>query len=104
MAIFKKEKKEGGENTAKGSSSFALLRPRFTEKATLQTDNNVYTFVVTKSATKNQIRSHIIEKFGKTPVQIRTSILPSKKRRRGVKPEVKKAFVYLKKGETIEFV
>jgi ribosomal protein L23 len=88
----------------KGKSSFALKRPRFTEKATLATDAHVYTFVVEKSATKEEIASHVAEKFGKTPLKVRTSNLPSKERRRGVKPGVKKAYVYLKKGDTIDFV
>lgn len=104
MALFKKDKTISTSGETKGRSVFALKRPRFTEKATLGTDNNVYTFVIDKNATKEDVRAHVVEKFGKTPVKVHTSILPSKTRRRGKKSEVKKAYVYLKKGDTIDFV
>ncbi len=104
MALFKKDTKKNSSSSTSSSRSAALVRPRFTEKATVGTDDNVYTFVVEKNATKDQIRTHFIEKFGKTPLKVHTSILPGKARRLGKRSEVKKAFVYLKKGETIDFV
>ena len=102
MALFgskkNKENKEG-ENGSENSVQSLEIRPRFTEKAMLSSDSSVYTFVVPKNATKESVRSRVISQYGKTPLKIRISILPSKMRRRG-----KKAFVYLAKGEKIEFV
>jgi ribosomal protein L23 len=106
MALLGKNKGKAVSGKANSANSVraALKRPRFTEKATIATDQNVYTFVVALDATKHDVRSHVMKKFGKTPVKIRMTTLPAKVRRRGVKPEVKKAYVYLKKGETIDFV
>lgn len=83
-----------------------LIRPRITEKATLVLESNVYTFEVAPDATKNQIEGAIKIFYKVNPVKIRIVKNPAKKvflrGKKGVKAGVKKAYVYLKKGDKIE--
>ncbi|PIP87128.1 50S ribosomal protein L23 [Candidatus Campbellbacteria bacterium CG22_combo_CG10-13_8_21_14_all_36_13] len=87
-----------------------LIRPRITEKATdLQMSNNVYTFDVIKDANKKEIEKAIHALYGIVPEKVRVVMVPSKNIRtrnggKGVKSGGKKAYVYLKNGDTIEFV
>lgn len=82
-----------------------ILRPRITEKATDVTENSVYAFEVSDKSTKQSIAKAVHAYFGVNPIKVRTVTLPAKRvivrGRRGVKAGVKKAYVYLKKGETI---
>jgi large subunit ribosomal protein L23 len=88
--------------------SRVIIRPRITEKATAKSESGVYTFDVEKSATKNSIASAIKNLFKVTPVKI--AIVPIKSKnifsrgKRGRTKTGKKAYVYLKKGDVIEFV
>ena len=105
MAIFgnsKKNKEKKADDTVKAVKE-TIIKPRITEKATLANDSSIYTYEVDAKATKHSVMSEFVKKFGKTPAKINISTLPSKKRRRGSKAEVKKAYVYLKKGDTIDF-
>ena len=87
-----------------------LLRPRITEKASdMQIANNVYTFDVMLDANKVEINTAIRAVYGVTPIKTRIVKVPSKKVRtrkggKGVKSGGKKVYVYLKKGDSIEFV
>jgi|ERR1035437_1747832 large subunit ribosomal protein L23 len=86
-----------------------LLSPRITEKASEKSmNNNVYIFNVIPSATKLQIRNAVIEGYKVTPTKVSTVTIPKKdlimRGKRGTKAGGKKAFVYLKKGDKIEFV
>lgn len=87
-----------------------LIRPHFTEKAVNMSEANVYTFEVKRSATKFQIRDAIKALYNVTPVKINTvNKLPAMRlkgsQNRMVKvPGSKKAYVYLKKGDTINLV
>lgn len=85
-----------------------VIRPYITEKAAIATDNNVYTFVVADKATKVDVKNAIKELYKKTPVKVTMTKKPSKRvfRRDGVgtKSGLKKANVYLKKGETIDVI
>ena len=85
-----------------------IIRPRITEKSGVMSENlNIFTFEVSKNSTKKSISKIIKNLYKVTPIKIRTISLPSKKvfvrGRKGVKPAVKKALVYLKKGDKIEF-
>lgn len=91
-------------------SSRILKRPRVTEKATdvSQSEKGVYTFEVLVGANKSQVKSAVKELFKVTPVKVNI-INTSEKRvfsrgKRGVVSGIKKAMVYLKKGDKIEFV
>jgi len=87
-----------------------LIRPRITEKASdLQSTYNVYTFDIVKDANKKEIESAIKATYGVQPARTRVVNIPVKKVRtrkggKGVKAGGKKVYVYLKKGEVIDFV
>ena len=84
-----------------------LLRPRVTEKAAIMAGTrNVYTFEVTKDATKKSIAASVKNLYKVTPIRVRTLAIPSKqvfvRGKKGVKSGGKKAYVYLKAGDKIE--
>lgn len=84
-----------------------LMRPRVTEKAAMLTSGNVYTFDVRKEATKKDVTTAVSALYKVTPVKVRIVNSPSKRvamrKRRGfgIAPGVKKAYVFLKDGESI---
>ena len=84
-----------------------ILRPRITEKSGLMHEsNNVYTFEVSKEATKHSVEKEIKTLYKVTPVKVRMINLPAKavvvRGRRGTQSAVKKALVYLKKEDKID--
>jgi large subunit ribosomal protein L23 len=87
--------------------SAVLLRPRITEKATDASARGVYVFDVSLRSTKQQIREAVHSVYKVTPKKIRIVKKPVKNVRNprtgvsGVKGGGKKAYVYLKEGETI---
>lgn len=120
MALFGK-KKEAIKETATTATPTAaratdrnlnavLVKPHFTEKSVNMGERNVYTFEVRRDATKFEIRDAIKALFNVTPVKINTvNKLPAHRTKgstnRTVKvPGMKKAYVYLKKGDTINLV
>ena len=101
-----KEVKTSGESL---SASLCIKRPRLTEKSGLQAENSqIYTFEITPRATKTMVKKAIVEMYKVTPIKVNITKLPSKnvfvRGRKGVKSGVKKAVVYLKKGDKIEFI
>ena len=88
--------------------SHVIKRPRITEKASMKSEAGVYTFEVATDSTKKTIAAAVRELYNVTPVKVTVVAIPSKKvfvrGKWGVKKGGKKAYVYLKKGETIEFV
>ena len=91
------------------SSHDILIAPWFSEKALIQTDKGVYAFSVPHTANKYEIAKAIKEIYKVTPRQVRIVNLPGKpvsmRTRRGsaTRAARRKAYVYLKKGETIQF-
>ena len=85
-----------------------LIRPRITEKASRLGEQNVYTFDVAKSATKSDVALAISAVYKVTPLRVRMVTIPAKRvvvrGIPGTKAGGKKALVYLKKGEKIDFV
>lgn len=87
-----------------------LTSPRITEKATLHTDKGVYVFDVAPDANKKQIKEAIFAAYKVHPVKVSVTNIASKKVRnartgmKGVKSGGKKAYVYLKKGDTISIM
>ncbi len=84
-----------------------ILRPRITEKSGMAGESlNIYTFEVTQNATKHTIARAIKAQYKVTPLKVRTVSLPAKrvlsKGRWGYQSAVKKAMVFLKKGDKIE--
>lgn len=87
-----------------------ILKPRITEKAALSLDKNVYTFEVHKNATKYDVSDTIKALYNVTPVKVhivQNAPRTSMSRARGRKithKGLKKAYVYLKKGDRIDLV
>ena len=90
--------------------SSVIVGMRITEKSVKLGDNNVYTFRVRRDATKFQVRDAIISLYAVTPVKVNIVNKKPAKRLSGSKnrmvqvPGMKKAYVYLKKGDTINLV
>jgi large subunit ribosomal protein L23 len=87
-----------------------IVKPRITEKAIRQNDQSVYTFEVRRDATKYQVRDAIKSLYNVTPVKVNivnkkpaSRFVGSRGKSKHVKG-MKKAYVYLKKGETINLV
>lgn len=90
--------------------SSILLRPRVTEKATFAAEHGVYVFEVSPRSTKRTISEAIKNLYKVTPIRVNIVKLPPKQRishwrkTRGVKPGIKKAYIHLKKGDSIDIV
>jgi large subunit ribosomal protein L23 len=113
MAIFKSKKKaEIAVEAPKGAQthqvSFAkfIRKPRITEKAGIAGEANIYTFEVDKNATKGKIKQAVKELYKVTPVKVNIINLPVKnvfvRGKFGTQAGIKKALVFLKKGDKIE--
>ncbi|MEK7613254.1 MAG: 50S ribosomal protein L23 [Patescibacteria group bacterium] len=98
----------GGEKVS-GMYAMMLTRPRITEKAAQKTAENVYTFEVSPRATKAGVASAIKDAYHVTPVKVNMVNVPAKRvslrtrRGYGTKRAFKKAYVFLKEGDRIEF-
>ncbi|MEM6251464.1 MAG: 50S ribosomal protein L23 [Cyanobacteria bacterium P01_D01_bin.156] len=82
-----------------------IRRPIISEKATLNLENNQYTFEVVPKATKTEIKVAIEALFEVKVVGISTLNPPRKKKRLGqfigYKPTYKRAVVTLAEGDSI---
>lgn len=86
-----------------------LRSPRVTEKAALQNQDSVYVFEVRVDASKRDIDYAIRSIYNVEPVKIRTAPIPRKtvqrrKGRKGFTSKGKKAYVYLKEGDSIPLI
>lgn len=81
----------------------ALLTERSAE---MKQEQNKYTFMVAKEASKIQIREAVQSLFKVEVLNVRTSIVPGKLRRMGARmgyrPDWKKAIVRIKAGQEIK--
>lgn len=110
-APVKKEVKAVGVPSLSGNLGNDLLRvlrnPRITEKATSMQQMSVYTFDVAQRASKRQVTEAVRALYHVTPRKIAIVRVLAKKRRSarngktGISGGGKKAYVYLKAGETI---
>jgi large subunit ribosomal protein L23 len=88
--------------------SSVLIKPRITEKAVKMGEKNVYTFVVRANATKFDVRDAVISLFKVTPVKVNIvnksprQYKSRSKNRVMTEKGMKKAYVYLKAGDSIE--
>lgn len=86
-----------------------IKRPRITEKSGIKSESeNVYTFEVANKATKQGIAKAIREIYKVNPIKVNITILHAKKvfarGKSGIRTGVKKAVVFLKKGDKIAFI
>lgn len=83
-----------------------LVKPRITEKASFVAEKNVYVFETDKNASKSEIKKAIQIFYKVTPIKINIVKNPKKqvfvRGKKGFKGGVKKAYVYLKKGDKLE--
>ena len=120
MALFGKKKDENKESKAVSAVKpvmatgrnleSILVKPRLTEKSVSMGERNVYTFEVKRDANKFQVRDAVKALYNVTPVKVnivskRPAHRPKGSTNRTVKVAgMKKAYVYLKKGDTINLV
>ena len=88
-----------------------LLRPRITERSTAQAasvEYPVYTFEIAQTATKPEVARAVRALYRVTPLKVATVVVGPRRvtvrGRVGYRPGFKKALVYLKKGDKIDFV
>ncbi len=85
-----------------------IIRPVITEKSIALANNGKYTFVVSKSAGKGNIKQAVEATFGVTVLDVVTAIVKGKTARAGkrrtekVVSPVKKAIVRLEKDQKID--
>lgn len=119
MALFGNNKKTAKKASAvrpagevrdvSGRLETVIVAPWLSEKALIGTEKSVYVFKVPTSATKTQIKSAIEKIYKVVPRKVNIVNVPGKKKnlraKRGVgtRSARAKAYVYLKKGETITF-
>ena len=89
--------------------SSVIMRPRITEKSGIASQKlNAYTFEIRASASKNEVMKAVKELYKVIPVKINVINLPRKsvfsRGKKGFVSGVRKAVVYLKKGDKIEFI
>ena len=89
-------------------TTLIIKNPRITEKASFNIEQNVYTFDIAKSANKTEIKKAIFALYKVHPVKVNVLTIPKKnimsKGKAGTKGGGRKALVYLKKGDKIEFI
>ena len=103
-----KKNKEAKEKAVIAKTLSAHIKaPRITEKAAINADKGIYTFNVLGSATKNEVRKEIEKLYKVKSVKVNMINTPKKKTMLRGRPSMhkggKKAVVYLKKGDKIEF-
>ena len=127
MAIFSKKPKKTEEKKAdtkpavsKASAkktavlgknlASVLKKPRVTEKAVKKSEKNVYTFEIDQNATKNDVKAAVKAIYNVTPAKVNIvkkaprSYMSRTKGRKVTEKGLKKAYVYLKAGDSISLV
>lgn len=100
----------GVSSPAGTSYAHVLKNPRITEKASMQSGNNVYTFDVSVDTNKKEIAKAVQSLYKVTPVAVRVVTVRAKKRRNartgriGMTTGGKKAYVQLKNGDSINLI
>lgn len=105
-----KAKKADAGMTLPYDLSGIIMRPRITEKAVGANERNVYTFIVRRDATKHTVADAVRSIFKVTPVKVNIvnksarQFMSRSKGRTLTEKGMKKAYVYLKKGDRIDLV
>ncbi len=83
-----------------------IVKPIITEKATLASETGAVVFQVSKDASKPQIKEAVETLFGVKVKAVNTTVTKGKTKRfrgrPGVRSDVKKAYVTLEEGNTID--
>lgn len=108
-AAVKKASSKKNAKLSDGREHMILQAPWLSEKALIGTENGVYVFKVPADATKPQVAAAIETVYNVIPRQVRIVNLPAKRKALrtragyGTRAARHKAYVYLNKGETIQF-
>jgi len=87
-----------------------LVEPRITEKGAYLSEKGVYVFNVAIDANKHDIMAAVKSIYNVTPRKVTVVTVPRKivatrsTNRKGATRGGKKAYIFLKKGETIEII
>jgi large subunit ribosomal protein L23 len=83
-----------------------IVKPVITEKATMASEANAFVFQVRPDATKPQIKEAVETVFGVKVKAVNTTVTKGKTKRfrgrPGVRSDVKKAYVTLETGNSID--
>ena len=92
--------------SAKAEQYDVIRKPIITEKATMASEHGAVVFEVAMSANKPQIKEAVESLFGVKVKAVNTTITKGKTKRfrgkPGVRKDVKKAYVTLEEGNTID--
>lgn len=92
--------------SAKPEHYDVIVKPIITEKATMASEANAVVFQVARDATKPQIKDAVETLFGVKVKAVNTTVTKGKAKRfrgrPGVRSDVKKAYVTLEEGNTID--
>jgi large subunit ribosomal protein L23 len=92
--------------SAKPQHYDVIRKPVITEKATMASEDNAVVFEVARDATKPQVKEAIEALFGVKVKAVNTTVTKGKTKRfrgiRGRRADVKKAYVTLEEGNTID--
>ncbi len=85
-----------------------IKKPRVTEKATFSAEKGAYIFEIVQDANKASVAKAIEHMYKVVPVKVNIVRTPAKRvfvrGKVGSKQAIKKAIVYLKKGDKIDIV
>ncbi|HIP21790.1 MAG TPA: 50S ribosomal protein L23 [Candidatus Pacebacteria bacterium] len=80
-----------------------IKKPRVTEKSAIASEKGVYVFEISKAANKSEVKKEIERIYSTKVEKVNIAKTASKKTfirgKKGTKAGIKKAYVYLKKGE-----
>jgi len=104
-----KEKGKNTESSVARNLTQVLMHARVTEKASMHQASGVYTFDISAEATKRDILQAVKKLYSVVPRKIHVVTVRAKNVRSartgkaGVKKGGRKAYVYLKQGDSITF-
>lgn len=127
MALFKKKEEKEDKNsvTSKATNdkekvvsagkrdlSWVLRKTRITEKSAIAAETKTYVFEISPRATKKDVSQAVKEYYKVSPIKVNIAKIPAKKVTRrtrtgttsGMKGEGRKAYVFIDKKDSIEFV
>lgn len=87
----------------------ALIAPWLSEKALIGTEKGIYVFQIPLRATKDEVQKAVERIYKVVPTRVNVVNVRGKskqlrnRRGYGVRAKRRKAYVYLKKGDTIQF-
>ncbi len=106
MATKKQLAKKADEKATPVVKSSKILGPRVTEKAAYATEKNVFVFNVAMTANKIEIKKAIKDAYKVTPTDVNIVVMKPRsvvfRGKPGTQKAFKKAYVTLKKGDTID--